>query len=94
MSKTRVKTTYSVEGAYASTDTVELYCLHNHSSDYTTFYWNDGNVVNMVFSEWETGNDLWDAMNRLWYPFKGEWGNSELKDGVEFYGKAPWGTEK
>lgn len=41
----------------------------------------------MCFGEWETGNDLWDAMNKLWFPYKGEWGRSELKDGVEFYQK-------
>ena len=89
MSHTRVKTTYSVQGAYASTEVVNLYCHHNHSSDFTTFYWEDGEVVNMVFQEWESGNDLWDAMNRLWFPFKGEWGK-ELKDNVEYYGVAPW----
>lgn len=94
MSKTAVKTTYSVEGAYASTDTQELYCIHNHNSDYTTFYRKDGSVQEMIFGECETNNDLWDAMNKLWYPFKGEWGRSELKDGVEFFGKAPWEVDK
>lgn len=42
MSHTRVKTTYSVEGAYGSTETVSLYCHHNHCSDYTSFYDEDG----------------------------------------------------
>lgn len=67
---------------------MELYCHHNHTTDTTIFYHKDGSVAGMCFSEWESGNDLWDAMNRLWYPFKGEWG-SELKDGVEYYSKAP-----
>jgi hypothetical protein len=89
MSHTRVKTTYSVQGAFASTEVVELYCHHNHSSDFTTFYWDDGTTVNMVFEKWESGNDLWDAVNRLWFPFKEEWGG-ELKDNVELYGIAPW----
>jgi len=89
MSHTRVKTTYSIEGAYGSTEIVELYCHHNHSSDFVTFYWENGEVVNMVFQEWESGNDLWDAMNRLWFPFKNEWGK-ELKDNVEYYGIPPW----
>jgi len=84
MSHTRVKTTYAVQGAYGSTDTVELFCHHNHSSDITTFYWEDGEVVNMVFGEWETGNDLWDAMQRLWFPFKGKW-HGPLKDNVEYW---------
>jgi len=86
MSHTRVKTTYSVEGAYGSTEIVELYCDHNHSSDYTRFYDKDGDTVIMVFGEWESGNDLWDAMERLWFPFKDEWGG-ELKDNVEYYVK-------
>lgn len=43
----------------------------------------------MVFEEWSNGNDLWDAMNRLWFPYKGKWGE-ELKDNVEYYGVAPW----
>ena len=90
MSCTKVKTTYSVEGAYASTEKRTLYCVHNHSNDYTTFYDEDGKVTQMCFGEWETGNDLWDAMERLWYPYKGEWGTSDLKDGVEFYYKAPF----
>jgi len=93
MSHTRVKTTYSQEGIYGSTETVELYCHHNHSCDYTTFFWDDGSVARMSFEEWDSGNDLWDAMNRLYYPFKDEWGG-ELKDGVEYYYKAPWEKQK
>ena len=89
MSHTRVKTTYSVQGSYGGTEKIELYCHHNHSCDYTTFYDKDGSVTNMCFGEWESGNDLWDAMERLWFPFKEEW-NKELKDNVEYYYKAPW----
>ncbi len=89
MSHTRVKTTYKVEGPYASTDTVELYCHHNHSCYCTTFYDKDGEVKSMYFHLWSLGNDLWDAMNRLSFPFKDEWGG-ELLDGVEYYHKGPW----
>lgn len=89
MSHTRVMTTYSEPGMYGSTETVELYCHHNHSTDDTTFYWKDGDVVTMSFSSWERGNDLWDAMNRLWFPFKDKWGG-ELKEGVSYYFTAPW----
>jgi len=89
MSHTRVKTTYSVEGAYGSTETEELYCDHNHSCDCITFYDKKGNVQSMVFCSWVSGNNLWDAMQRLWFPFKGEWGK-ELNDGVEYYFKGPW----
>ena len=93
MSHTRVKTTYEVEGPYASTDTVDLYCHHNHSCDCTTFYYIDGSVPSMSFCEWIPRNDLWSAMQRLWFPFKEEWGK-ELLDGVEYYHKAPWEEEK
>jgi hypothetical protein len=84
MSHTRVKTKYSVMGNYGSTETEVLYCHHNHTADHVTFYATDGDVQSMSFGEWETGNDLWDAMNRLWFPFKDKWGG-ELKDGVEYY---------
>ena len=89
MSHTRVRTTYSVEGNYGSTETKTLYCHHNHGNDSTVFYDEDGSITEMCFDEWERGNDLWDAMNRLWFPFKEKW-HGELKDGVEYYYKAPW----
>jgi len=86
MSHTRVKTTYAVEAPYAATETVELYCDHNHTSDYVSFYHKDGDYVTMVFNEWETNNDLWDAMNRLYYPYKNnDWSKGILKDNVEYY---------
>ena len=93
MSHTKVKTTYSVMGSYGSTEKKELYCHHNHSCDCTTFYNKDGSVTSMAFEDWESGNDLWDAMQRLWSPFKDEW-NGELLDGVEYYYTSPWEEEK
>lgn len=84
MSHTRVKTTYSVEGAWGSIDTESLYCHHNHSNDTTVFYNSNGSIQDMCFGEWERGNDLWDAMERLWMPFKDKW-NGDLKDNVEYY---------
>ena len=89
MIHTKVKTTYAIQGNYGSTEIVTLYCHHNHSSDTTTFYDEDGSITNMCFNEWETDNDLWDAMNRLYYPFKKNWGG-ELKDKVEYYNQVPW----
>lgn len=89
MSHTRVKTTYSVQGAYGSTDTEELYCDHNHSCDCVTFKDKDGDVVSMAFCDWQSGDDLWDAMQRLRFPFKDKW-HGELKDKVEYYGLGPW----
>lgn len=82
-----------MEGAYGSAETKTLYCHHNHSCDCVTFYNEDGSVTSMAFHEWESGNDLWDAMQRLWFPFKDKWGE-ELKDKVEYYYKAPWEVEK
>lgn len=92
MSHTRVKTTYSEEGAYASTETKELYCHHNHSCDITLFYDEKGEYKEMIFSSWKKGDDLWDAMERLMYPFKDKWGGG-LKDNVEYYGIPPWELE-
>lgn len=86
MSHTKVKTTYDIEGPYGSTEKRTLYCHHNHSCDTIVFYDEDGSVTSMAFGEWSQDNDLWDAMNRLWFPFKDEW-NGELKDGVEYYTK-------
>jgi len=89
MSHTRVKTTYSLPGAFGSTDKVELYCDHNHSCDITTFYNSDGTLAQMSFAEWVSGDDLWDAMNRLMFPFQDKWGG-QLKEGVEYYSIEPW----
>lgn len=90
MSHTRVKTTYSVMGSWGDTETRELYCHHYHSSDCTVFYDANGEVTAMNFEECDSGNNLWDAMNRLWSPYKGEWDRSELKDNVEYYIYGPW----
>lgn len=93
MSHLRVKTTYESEGGYGSTETHTLYCHHNLSCDFTTFYTEDGEVASMSFGEWSSGKDLWDAMIKLYSPFKDEWGG-ELKDGVEYYFVAPWEKSK
>ena len=89
MSTTRVKTTYEVMGDYATADTRHLYCDHHHGSDTVTFYDEDGSVSKMAFEEFSAGKDKWDAIQKLWFPFKGKWGE-ELLDGVEYYQKAPW----
>ena len=97
MSHTRVKTTYDVQGNYGSTEQWVLFCDHSHTSDHVNFYDEDGSVTEMSFGEWSDGNDLWEAMNRLFYPFENnDWtsSNKKLKDGVEFYGVAPWEINK
>ncbi len=89
MSHIRVKTTYEQMGSYGSTDIKTLYCHHNLSCDCVTFYNEDGSVADMFFEEWSSGKDKWNAMKRLWTPFKKE-NNRELEDGVEYYFTAPW----
>jgi len=90
MSHTKVKTTYAIQGKYGNTEIVNLYCHHNHSNETTTFYNEDGSITNMFFNEWETDNDLWDAINILWFPFKNESWGGDLKDNVEYYNQVPW----
>lgn len=93
MSHTKVKTTYSVQGQYGSTETLELYCDHNHGNDSIIFYDKDGDYQQMFFNEWETGNDLYDAMERLYFPYVDKW-YGVLKDNVELYIKGPWENDK
>ena len=85
MSHIRVKTTYSVQGNYGDTEIEELYCHHNLSSDTVTFYNKNGKIAEMCFESWQQGNDLWDAMNRLYYPFKTDELQPSLVEGVEYY---------
>ena len=84
MGHIRVKTTYSIQGAYASTETETLYCHHYLSTDSVIFYDKYGEIQSMIFNEWESGNDLWDAVNRLMFPFEDSNFN-KLKDKVEYY---------
>ena len=93
MGKLRVKTDYEVEGPYGSTDIETLYCFHNQSCDCVTFYDSKGRVESMAFCEWSSGNDLWDAMNRLMWPFKNDW-FGELNNHVEYYHGEPWEKNK
>lgn len=89
MSHTRVKTTFEQSGSYGGTEVIEIYCHHFHSTDTVDFYYKDGTVVDMTFECWSKGRDKWDAIQKLWFPFKDEW-NGELLDGVEYYREAPW----
>lgn len=94
MGKLRVKTEYEECGdPWGGTETRTLYCFHNVSNDTVTFYEESGEVADMSFSEWTPGKDKWDAMNKLWFPFKDEWGG-ELLDGVEYWYKEPWNKKK
>ena len=84
MRHTRVKTTYTIHGEHGVAETLNLYCDHNHSTDITQFYNEDGYKIDMCFGGGEIGNTLLDAMILLWSPFDDEWGK-KLKDGVEYY---------
>lgn len=91
MSMTMVKTDYFEMGPYGSNEKRTLYCEHHHGSDTVTFYDEDGRVSALAFESWmgDGVNDKWDAVQRLWMPYKGEW-YGELKDGVEYYHERPW----
>jgi len=83
MSSIRVKTTYQTMGDYGSMDQHELMCIHNNSCDIVTFY-SDGECL---FSVEDTeSNNLWDALQRLWLPYKTEW-FGDLEDNVEYMSK-------
>ena len=93
MSHVRVKTTFLQQSdGFGSSEEITMYCHHNLSTDCTSFHYEDGSLVEMFFQKWASGKDKWDAVERLNFPFKNEWGK-ELKDGVE-YTKFPWETLK
>ena len=88
MSHTRVKSTFEQQGNYSGTDVVEIFCHHNHSNDITSFMYADGDTVEMTFQSWSIERqDKWDVIQKLWYPFIGEWGRSKLKEGVSYWTK-------
>lgn len=84
MSHTLVKTTYKEEAEFGNTATRTLYCDHNHGTDSVIFYDEHGHVMEMVFCSLRSGNDLWDAVQRLWQPHVEFWAG-ELREGVEYY---------
>ena len=84
MSHTRVKTTYQVEAEFGNTATQTLYCDHNHGTQSVIFYNEHGRFEEMVFSNINCGNSLWDAMQRLMEPYVAS-GAGELREGVEYY---------
>jgi len=57
MSSTYRKIKYVQEGIYGSTEHKTLYMKTNHSSDYTTFYDEDGDII-FGFGEWGIGDEL------------------------------------
>lgn len=73
-----VKTTYKTEGAYGSTEDNILYAKHNNSSDYVTFYDEDGDYMFTVPDTID--NNLFDAIKRLYSPIS----KNELIENVEY----------
>lgn len=93
MSHLYLKTSFEQQAdAWGGTEILDMYVDHNFTSDFTTFYNSDGSVVQMIFQDWSSGKDKWDAVLKLAQPFTGEWQNSPLKEGVE-YSRLPWETK-
>jgi hypothetical protein len=81
MSHIRVKTTYNVMGAYGEVEKHTLYAHINNSCDIVDFYDEDGS---RLFSVEDTmKNNLLDAINRLFIPYKSA-RDSSLNDGIEY----------
>lgn len=81
MSSIRVKTKYYTEGVYGSTEEKTLYCVHNNTSDYVTYYDEDGEII-LVVPDTIAYNIL-DAINKLYVPKQG----NKLKFDVEYMNK-------
>jgi hypothetical protein len=89
MSHLRVKTKYMVPDIGIGTYTMKertLYAHHNLGSDCVTFYDEDGTVILFIEQDTEENNII-DAINRLWWPYKerahGAAWTDDLNDGVE-----------
>jgi hypothetical protein len=63
MSHIRLKTKYTVMGAWGSRDEKTLFCHFNNTVDIATFYDETGKEI--LFFEDTESNTIWDAMNRL-----------------------------
>lgn len=87
MSHIRVKTKYQTEGAYGSIEERVLYADHNNSCDIVTFYDQDGNWLLSV--EDTMDNNLLDAINRLYAPYKGTGTDYKLSKDIEYYQELP-----
>jgi len=81
MSHLRVKTSYNTEGTYGSTDKKIIYCHHNNSADYVTFYNEEGEILLVVPDTID--NNILDAINRLYVPVNNDGDKQKLKEGIE-----------
>lgn len=77
MSHYRLKTKFNTEGAYGSVEEHTVYAHHNLSCDYITFYDEKGDFIMTVPDTLD--NNLLDAINRLYAP----WKDNKLVEDVE-----------
>ncbi len=80
MSSFYVKTKYNEEGNWGSIEEKTLYCHHHNTCDYVNFYDENGTWIMTIPDT--ISNNLLDAINRLYSPYKD---NScrEYEDGIE-----------
>lgn len=78
MSHLRLKTKYYVEGAYGTTEERILYAHHNLTSDYVTYYDEDGEYLFTIPNT--ISCNMLDAINLLYNPTTL---NGEYVDGIE-----------
>lgn len=77
MSHLKVKTNYNVEGSYGTVESHTVYADHNNSSDYVSFYDEDGTLLLTIPDTID--NNLLDAINRLYSPML----NGKLRSDIE-----------
>jgi len=81
MSSVRVKTTYNTEGPHGTTEEHSIYANHNNSSDYVTYYDENGDIILVVPDTID--NNILDAIMKLYVPQTYKDNQVRLKDGIE-----------
>lgn len=81
MSSIRVKTKYNTEGPYGTTEEHTIFANHNNSSDYVTYYDEDGTILLVVPDTID--NNILDAIIKLYVPHTTSNLEVKLKDGIE-----------
>lgn len=79
MSHYKLKTKYNTDGAYGVNEEKTIYAHHNLCNDYVTFYDENGGFIMAIPDTID--NNILDAINRLYLPFKDI--NQNFVDGVE-----------
>jgi len=81
MSHLYLKSKYSTEGSYGSTEEKVIYCHHNNNSDYVIFYDEDGEILLIVCDTIK--NNILDVINKLYSPIDDSGDKQALKEGIE-----------